>query len=97
MTTAIPDPAVKLRRNRDTVATDMNGETVMMHVEKGTYFALTGSGGPIWAALDTPSTLPEIITFVRREFDVAEVDDLDALVTEFVGKLLEHELVHPAD
>lgn len=97
MTIALPTPETKLRRTRDIVATDMNGETVMMNVEKGTYFALTGSGGQIWTALGSPSTLQEIITFVRREFDVAQIDDLDAMITEFVGKLLDHELVVPVD
>ncbi|WP_226636658.1 PqqD family peptide modification chaperone [Brevundimonas poindexterae] len=97
MTIATLTPATKLRRTRDVVATDMNGETVMMSVDKGTYFALTGSGGPIWAALDEPAALPEIIAFVRREFDVTQIDDLDAMITEFVGKLLDHELVVPVD
>lgn len=87
-------PETKLQRIADVVATDMNGETVMMHIEKGTYFALTGSGGQIWAALEQPMTLPEITAFVEREYDVNQIENLDAMVSEFVGKLLEQELIH---
>lgn len=90
-------PDTRLQRTSNVVATDMNGETVMMHIEKGTYFALTGSGGQIWAALESPSTLSEVIAFVEREFDVTDVENLDGLIREFVEQLVEQELVHPAD
>lgn len=90
-------PTTKLQRTRDVVATDMNGETVMMHIDKGTYFALTGSGGQIWEALETPSTLSDVVTYIEREFDVSDVDDLDSMISEFVGKLLEQGLVDHAD
>ena len=91
------EPEMKLKRIPDVVVAEVNGETVMMHIDKGTYFALTGSGGHIWAALEKPMTLPEITGFVEREYDVSEVKDLDTMVAEFVGKLLEQELVHPDD
>lgn len=90
-------PETKLQRTNDVVATDMNGEIVMMHIEKGTYFALTGSGGQIWEALESPSTLSEVVDFVEREFDVSEVEDLQGMISEFVGQLVEQELVHYAD
>ena len=90
-------PETKLHRTRDVVATDMNGETVMMHIDKGTYFALTGSGGQIWAALEEPATLADVVSFIEREFDVSDVDDLEGVIGEFVGQLVEQGLVDTAD
>lgn len=87
----------KLQRTNDVVATDMNGEMVMMHIEKGTYFAITGSGGQIWDALEQPATLSEVIAHVERESDVSEVEDLPGIVGEFVDKLVEQGLVVSAD
>lgn len=90
-------PDTKLHRTRDVVATDMNGETVMMHIDKGTYFALTGSGGQVWAALEEPATLTEVVGFIEREYDVSDVDDLQGVIGEFVGKLVEQGLVETVD
>ena len=90
-------PDTRLQRIRDVVATDMNGETVMMHIDKGTYFALTGSGGQIWAALEQPATTEEIVRFVESEYDVSDVDDLAGMIGEFVGQLVEQGLVETAD
>ena len=90
-------PDTRLQRTHDVVATEMNGETVMMHIDKGTYFALTGSGGQIWAALEEPATLGEVVDFIEREFDVSDVDDLEAMIGEFVEKLLDQELVATVD
>lgn len=87
-------PDTKFQRTNDVVTTDMNGETVMMHIEKGTYFALTGSGGQIWEALKHPSTLSEVVDFVEREFDVAGVEDLQGMIGEFVDRLIEQDFVH---
>jgi hypothetical protein len=93
MTEPLLNPDARLQRALDVVATEMNGETVMMDIEKGTYFALTGSGGQIWAALEAPATLAEVIAVVEREFDVSAVDGHAAMVTEFVAKLLDQGLV----
>jgi len=90
-------PDTKLQRTRDVIATDMNGETVMMHIEKGTYFALTGSGGQIWAALESPAMLKEVIEFIESEYDVSDVDNFDIVVSEFVSQLIEQGLVTAAD
>lgn len=90
-------PDTKLHRTRDVVATDMNGETVMMHIDKGTYFALTGSGGQIWNALEEPATIEEVVSFIEREYDVSQVDNLEHVIGEFVGKLVEQGLVETAD
>lgn len=87
----------RLQRTNDVVATDMDGELVMMHIEKGNYFALTGSGGPIWNALETPSTLTEVIAFVKSEYDVEEVDDLERVISGFIEQLIDQGLVDRVD
>lgn len=90
-------PETRFQRSSDVVATDMNGEIVMMHIEKGTYFALAGSGGQIWTALEGRASLSEVADFIRSEYDVSEVEDLDGVIAGFVGRLIEQGLVTHAD
>ncbi|VCU70042.1 hypothetical protein PIGHUM_02109 [Pigmentiphaga humi] len=52
------------------VATDMDGETVMMSVERGEYFGLSGIGGQIWAWLEQPRTLDQLVESVCETFEI---------------------------
>lgn len=90
-------PETKLKQAEGVVAADMNGETVMMDIEKGVYFALTGTGNRIWAVLESPATPGEVIASLREDYEVDEGDDLDAIVNEFLGNLVENGLVTTAD
>ncbi|MEO0463971.1 MAG: PqqD family peptide modification chaperone [Pseudomonadota bacterium] len=83
-------------RASDVVATDMDGETVMMDVNDGSYFALTGSGPLIWEKLEKPMQINELLTALGEEYDTDGVDDLEGLVRDFVSKLLEKGLLKPA-
>lgn len=84
---------MKLKRGDQVIATDMDGETVMMDIESGSYFALTGSGSHIWASLEKPATLGEITERVREEFDVSGFDNVEDVIAEFVEELFNKELV----
>lgn len=97
MTGTMIEPSTKLKQASGVVAADMNGETVMMDIDKGVYFALAGTGSQIWSALESPATLAEVIGNIRREYDVAEEDNLDQVLTEFLATLLDKGLVIEAD
>ena len=78
------------------VATDMDGETVMMDVQQGSYFALSGSGPQIWKQLEEPKNIDEVIEALSEAFETSEVHDLEDEVTGFIAKLLEMDLVKAA-
>lgn len=96
MTSVSIAPTTKLQRIDGAVSVDMDGETVMMDIDKGSYFALTGSGGYIWAALEQPATLGEITQQVQQQFDASGFDSVEEAVAEFVGDLFENGLVTEA-
>ncbi len=97
MTNPAIDRNVKYIRATDVVSTDMNGETVMMHIQKGSYFSLTGTGGPIWDRLEQPLTFDELSQSLNEEFDLAAADNTEDLVAEFLAKLVAEGLVVPAN
>lgn len=84
-------------RAPEVVAADMDGETVMMHIDKGAYFSLNGTGSLVWEALAAPITLPGILAQVRQHYDTGAVPNLTEEVTAFVEDLLANDLISRAD
>lgn len=63
---------MKIKRNPDLVAADMDGELVMMSVEQGTYFGLTGIAPQIWNILEQPYSVDEIVAQLLEIYEVSE-------------------------
>lgn len=79
-------------RNPDLIWTDMDGETVMMSIERGEYLGLGGAGSRIWELLAEPVTPAEICARVTAEFEV-DPDTCTADVVSFLGELLENDVI----
>lgn len=96
MSQAALTPTMRLKRNDRAISVEMDGDTVMMDIELGSYFALTGSGTFIWARLENPTTLDEIAQAVREEFDVNEYGSIEDDIFQFVTELFAKGLVNEA-
>ncbi|MCL1629197.1 PqqD family peptide modification chaperone [Roseibaca sp. V10] len=59
------------QRATNVVSAEMDGETVIMSLEKNVYFGLSGSGGRIWELLETPVSLAALVETLAQEYDVA--------------------------
>ena len=81
-----------LMRKPDLVHTDMDGDTVMMSIERGEYYGIGGVGSHVWEMLEKPVMLADIVKAVCSEYDVDEAT-CQADMRNFVGKLLENDLV----
>ena len=62
------------RRLEGFVSTDMDGETVLMSIEHGSYFGIGGTGSLIWSRLEEAQTEDALVEAVRAEYDVSEED-----------------------
>jgi len=80
------------RRIEGFVSTDMDGETVLMHIEHGSYFGIGGTGALIWDRLQEPQTEAALVEAVCAEYDVTE-QDCRRDVAGFLAKLHENGLV----
>lgn len=61
-----------LRRNPDLIAIDMDGEMVMISVERGEYYGIGGVGSLVREQLVKSLTLGEIVLTIFDEFEVDE-------------------------
>ena len=92
----IPDDAQLVRRDR-VVANDLNDtETVMLDVDRGSYFGVTGTGRSIWDLLAEPSTPAFIVASLLEEYDIDE-HTCRVEVHAFLGDLVEQGLVDVGD
>lgn len=82
-----------VRRKPDMVATDMAGVTVMLDLDSGKYFALSGVGPHVWSTVEERRSVAEVVESVRGHFDVPEGEDVAGEVLAFLSSLGEKGLV----
>lgn len=78
-----------IARDRDIIATDMDGETVMMSVERGEYYGLSGVGPFLWEQLVEPLSIDQLCRRVMQAFEVDEATcraDVSAFVEDLIDK-----------
>ncbi len=61
-----------LKQREGVIHTEVNGEMVLMHVERGFYFSLNEVGAFIWKNLEQPESVEKLCSLVQQEFDVSE-------------------------
>ena len=75
-----------IERIKGIPSTDINGDVVMMHVEKGKYFGLDSVGSRIWELIAGPQVVKDIILVLLEEYEVEE-STCQEQVLEFVNLL----------
>lgn len=81
-----------VKRNDELIVASIDGELVMLSVEKGQYFGIEGVGTRIWELLESPKTEDSIIESIIEEFEVDEATCRRDVV-EFLDRMLEMELI----
>jgi len=79
-------------RTRDHLACELQDETVILHVSKGTYYGLNPTGGALWKYLEEPRTVAELEAFLLERYEVT-AQRCSQDVQELLAQLLTEELV----
>lgn len=72
--------------------TEIDGETVLLNIQTGYYYAMNEVSTAIWQGIGAGQTLAEIQTTLIETYDVA-ADQLQLDINEFLAALTEHALV----
>ena len=62
----------KIQKNENWLTSDMDGETVMMDIDSGKYYALTEVGTSIWEKIDDPISMADICNQLGQEYEVSD-------------------------
>ena len=85
-------PHTRVSRAPNALAERVRGATVVLDPDSGRYVRLNGTGGFLWEALETPTTLDELGIGLAGAYGIdAARATVDA--TAFVSALAERELV----
>jgi hypothetical protein len=69
----------------------IEGEVIIVNLDKGLYFSTDGVGACIWAMIVAGRTADEVLVWANDSFGADEVASAD--VAEFINELREQELV----
>ncbi len=69
---AMVDLSSVVVQSKEILASDIDGEIVMMSIEHGTYSGLDAIGSEIWNLLESPRRVSEICKIMRERYDVEQ-------------------------
>ena len=82
----------KLQQGPDHIATPIGGETAMMNLKRGRYYAVGAVAERIWQMLETPVSPREIVDRLLEEYEISP-ERCQAEVGTFLNQLIEEGLV----
>lgn len=81
-----------IRRHPDAIATEIDGEVVVMSISSGLTFALDRRASRIWTMLERPNTLDAIVSALLKRYDTSP-SECRTDVAAFIEYLRAKELV----
>lgn len=85
-----------LKRNPDMVAANIDGDVVMMSVDQGQYYGITGVGSRAWELLEEPISIDDIIEIICHEYETDPASCREDM-SNFVQELMKNDLVEIAE
>jgi len=94
MSSLKPDVALggRLRRQDGILAQEAQGQTVLLRLDDGGYYALDEVGAIIWDLCDGTRAVSDIVAALCEQFDAPE-ETVRADVLEFIGDLRRERLL----
>ncbi len=83
-------------RTKEVVSTDLDGETVMMSIDKGMYYGLDIIATRIWELIEKPLSVSALCNILLREFEV-DRDLCQQDVHRFLSELKDDDLIKVVD
>ena len=82
----------QLSQPRDVLFQELDGESVLLHVQSGQYFGLNPTGHAMWQALTAADSVQKAFDQLLTTFNVTP-EQLEKDLTSLVDDLVSHELL----
>lgn len=92
MNTELMDSRRLIVQAKEPLASDMNGEKVLMSMSSGSYYNLGRIGGRIWEIIGQPASIGQVVETLRGEYDIDE-EACRVQVSTFLEQLRRESLV----
>jgi hypothetical protein len=90
----MPDAAFEVNEPM-VISETIDGETVIINLNTGSYYSLKHSGAAIWSGIQRSSPLSDIAAMVRANFEVGGAS-VEAEIGTLIDRLTEEALVRPS-
>lgn len=80
------DGNTMVARSAELIETEVDGELVALDVARGTCLGFNATASRVWALIERPATLSDLLARLGEEFDVEPArcaDDVEALLAQF--------------
>lgn len=85
-------PRAVISRHPETIATDIDGDIVLMSLVTGRTFGLDKRGGRIWTLIEQPRSVEHVVAELLKVYDTTG-EKCQEDVAGFLAKLAEAQLV----
>ncbi|MBU7007234.1 lasso peptide biosynthesis PqqD family chaperone [Phosphitispora fastidiosa] len=79
-------------QSKENIASDMDGEKVILSVSQGKYYNLGEVGGRIWDIIERPISVKDLTAALVAEYEVAQ-DICEEQIISFLDDLLKEGLI----
>jgi hypothetical protein len=77
------------------ISETIQGETIIIHLNTGTYYSLQGSGAEVWEAVGGAATAAEVGTDLAQRYGI-DTGEAEAQVSALIADLQAEELIAPS-
>ena len=81
-----------IQRNTDILASDIDGEKVMMSIQQGEYYGLGKTGSFIWDHIEQPISINDLVDLITEKYEVSKEQCLNDIMP-FLNDLAEKQLI----
>jgi Coenzyme PQQ synthesis protein D (PqqD) len=91
-TTLLLNDTTRITARPDQISSDLEGETILLHMTSGLYYGLNDVGVKIWTLIQMPQTLAELRQTLLNDYDVT-AEDCDRELKELLISLKAADLI----
>ncbi|WP_458352143.1 lasso peptide biosynthesis PqqD family chaperone [Peribacillus frigoritolerans] len=81
-----------ITQNQGNIVSNMDGELVMLSIEKGNYYNLGVLGGEIWSLIEKPIKISDLLDKLISQYDVSQ-QECEEEVLSFLSDLYNEGLI----
>lgn len=85
-------PNTIIHRNNDILTSDLDGEKVMMSIQRGEYYGLGKTGTFIWDHINEPIAIKDLVSLITEKYKVDKNNCFED-IAPFIIDLIEKELI----
>lgn len=80
-------------QSKGNIVSDMDGEKVMLNVQKGKYYNLGEIGGEIWDAISKPIQVNQLIDLLLSNYNIGQLE-CENQVLPYLDRLVHENIIH---